>query len=278
MANGWAEEVELENSIWRAGSGEGELAVRAPLSVTVITLNEEANLRDCLEGVRWAEEIVVVDALSTDRTVAIAREYTERVLQNPWPGHLQQKNFALDHTTHEWILSIDADERVLPALWAEIEGVLSDPRAADGYDLPRKNLFLGHWMRHGGWYPDRVLRLFRKSRGRFGGINPHDRVLLQGRLGHLSEPLLHITYRSLSQYIEKQYAYACIGARERIIQGGPQRPGVGTMAVRPLMKFLEAYLVKRGFLDGFHGLLTALFAAYFAFVRQAKIRELRQAR
>lgn len=258
--------------------GEGEVAVRAPLSVTVITLNEEGNLRECLEDVRWAEEIVVVDALSTDRTVAIAKEYTDRVFLNPWPGHQEQKNFAIERASHEWVFSVDADERVSPALRAEIEAVLSDPQAADGYNLPRKNLFLGRWMHHGGWYPDRVLRLFRKSRGRFGGINPHDRVRLQGRLGHLGEPLLHITYRSLSQYIEKQYAYACIGARERIARGGPRRPGVGAMAGRPLMKFLEAYVVKRGFLDGFHGLLTALFAAYFAFVRQAKIRELSQAR
>ena len=252
--------------------------MRPALSVIIITLNEEANIQECLEGVRWAEEIVVVDALSSDRTVAIAREYTGRVFLNPWLGHKEQKNVALDRASHDWVLSLDADERASPALRAEIERTLSNPRVADGYDLPRKNLFLGRWLRHGGWYPDRVLRLFRKSQGRFGGVNPHDRVLLQGRLGHLSEPLLHITYRSVSQYIEKQYGYACIGARELIARRGAQRPGVGAMAVRPLIKFLEAYLVKRGFLDGFQGLLTALFAAYFAFIRQAKIRELSEAR
>lgn len=252
--------------------------MRAPLSVTIVTLNEEKNLTECLEGVLWAEEIVVVDAFSTDRTVEIAREYTDRVLQNPWPGFVQQKNFALDHATHEWVLNLDADERVSPALRAEIEGMLRDPAAADGYDLPRKNIFLGRWMLHGGWYPDRVLRLFRKSRGRFAGIDPHARVRLQGRLGHLGEPLLHITYRSLSQYLAKQYDYTCVAAQERIVRRGPQPPGVAAMAGRPLTKFVEGYLVKRGFLDGFHGLLTALFAAYFAFIRQAKIRELSEAR
>lgn len=248
--------------------------MREPLSVTVVTLNEERNIRDCLESVRWAEEIVVVDALSTDGTVAIAREYTDRVFQNPWPGHFQQKNFALDRATHGWILSIDADERVSPVLRQEIEAVLARPDRAEGYTIPRRNMFLGRWMRHGGWYPDRVLRLFRKSCGRFGGINPHDRVELRGRLGGLHEPLVHFTYRSLDQYIDKQYRYACISAQERLKGRPHMKVGVPTLAARPILKFLEVYLLKRGFLDGTYGLVTATFAAYFAFVKYARLWEL----
>lgn len=249
-------------------------AVRMPLSVTVITLSEEANLRECLEGVRWAEEIVVVDALSTDRTVAIAREYTDRVFQNPWPGHRQQKNFALERATHDWVLSLDADERVSPALRREIEEALAHPERAEGYTIPRQNMFLGRWMRHGGWSPDRVLRLFRRSHGRFGGINPHDRVEVRGRVAPLREPLLHFTYRSLSQYVDKQYRYACIAAEERLKAGRGARAGLPTLAARPILKFLEVYLLKRGFLDGTYGLLTATFAAYFAFVKYARLWEL----
>lgn len=248
--------------------------MRPFLSVTIITLNEEENLPDCLESVRWAEEIVVVDALSTDRTVAIAREYTDRVFLNPWPGHLEQKNFALDRATHDWVLSLDADERVSPGLRREIEERLGRPGEAEGYTIPRRNIFLGRWLRHGGWYPDRVLRLFRKSSGRFGGINPHDRVLLQGRQGQIHEPLLHFTYRSLAQYIEKQYRYACLGAQERLRRRPDRRVGLPTLVARPALKFFEAYVLKRGFLDGTYGLLTATFAAYFAFVKYARVWEL----
>lgn len=248
--------------------------MRPFLSATVITLNEEHNIRECLDSLAWVNELVVVDAGSTDGTREICREYTEKVFVNPWPGHYQQKNFALDRTTHDWVLSIDADERISPALRQEIQDVLGSPDRADGYTIPRRNIFLGRWMRHGGWYPDRVLRLFRKSHGRFGGINPHDRVELRGRPGELQEQLLHLTYRSVAQYIDKQYRYACIAAQERLKGRPHMKVGVSTLAARPLLKFLETYVLKRGFLDGTYGLLTAIFAAYFAFVKYARLWEL----
>ena len=248
--------------------------MRPPLSATVITLDEERNIRECLDDLAWVDELVVVDAGSTDGTREICREYTEKVFVNSWPGHYQQKNFALDRATHDWVLSIDADERVSPALWHEIQEVLASPDRADGYTIPRRNMFLGRWMRHGGWYPDRVLRLFRKSHGRFGGVNPHDRVMLRGRLGELKEPLLHLTYRSVEQYIDKQYRYACIAAQERLKGRPDMKVGVPTLAARPLLKFLELYVLKRGFLDGTYGLVTATFAAYFAFVKYTRLWEL----
>lgn len=243
------------------------------VSVTIITLNEAANLRDCLESVRWADEIVVVDAESRDDTVAIARQYTDKVFVNPWPGHQEQKNVALDKASGPWIFSLDADERVTPELAEAIRRVVADPAAREGYDVARKNFFLGRWMRHGGWWPDRVLRLFQKPRGRFGGINPHDRVLIQGRTGSLAPPLIHHTYRTFKQYVHKQYSYAEIGAREMMKRRPGRRITVASMVGKGLAKFVEVYVLKRGVLDGSHGLIAAVCGAYFAFLRYALVWE-----
>jgi glycosyltransferase involved in cell wall biosynthesis len=245
------------------------------VSVTIITLNEAANIRECLESVRWADEIIVVDSESRDQTVAIAREFTDRVFVNPWPGHQEQKNVAVDKASGPWIFSLDADERVPPALADEIRRVVAAPDPHAGYDMPRQNFFLGRWMRHGGWWPDRVVRLFRKDRGRFGGINPHDRVVLNGRLGALRTPLVHHTYRTFAQYLDKQHSYAAIGARQFLARRGPRaRMTAAAMIAKALAKFVETYCLKRGVLDGTHGLIAALGASYFAFLRYALVWEL----
>lgn len=245
------------------------------LSVTIIAYNEEENIRDCLESVKWADEIVVVDAGSRDKTVEISKEYTDKVFTNPWPGHYQQKNFAIDKTSNLWILSVDADERITPELRKEIERVLTNP-SFDGYLFPRKNYFLGKWMRHGGWYPDHVLRLFRKDKGRFGGINPHDKVIIEnGRGGVIDCPIIHITYKNFSQYIAKQHMYTTIGAEEILKRKGKDiKVGQLTLIGKFFTKFLELYIWKRGFLDGLHGLIAAIAASYFAFVKYAKVWEL----
>ena len=243
------------------------------LSVTIIAHNEEGNIRECLESVKWADEIVVVDAGSKDKTVEISREYTDKVFINPWPGHYQQKNFAIDKTSHLWIFSIDADERVTPELRKEIERVLTNS-FFDGYLFPRKNFFLGKWMRHGGWYPDCVLRLFRKDKGRFGGINPHDKVIIEGgRVGVIDIPIIHLTYKNFSQYITKQHMYTTISAEEIVKRRGKIKVGQLALIGKFLTKFLELYLWKRGFLDGLHGLIAAIAASYFALIKYAKIWE-----
>lgn len=243
------------------------------LSVTIIAYNEEENIRDCLESVKWADEIVVIDAGSQDKTVEISREYTDKVFTNPWPGHYQQKNFAIDKTSNQWVFSVDADERVTPELRKKIEGVLTNPHI-DGYLFPRKNYFLGKWMRHGGWYPDRVLRLFRKDKGRFGGINPHDKVAIEGgRIGVINTAIIHLTYKNFSQYIARQHMYTTIGAEE-ILKRKIARVSQWTLIGRFITKFLELYIWKRGFLDGLHGLVAAIAASYFAFVKYAKVWEL----
>lgn len=263
-----------DSSFFNKGRDRFEVEV-SRVSVTIITLNEEANLSACLESVKWADEILVVDSESHDRTVAIARDFGCRVLINPWPGHKEQKNVAVDAASHEWILSIDADERLTPECQAEVRKIISDTNSLDGYTFPRKNFFLGKWMRHGGWYPDHVLRLFRKDKGRFGGINPHDKVMIGGnRITIIDLPIIHLTYNDFSQYITKQHTYATIAAEEIVKRKGKKiKIGQMTLVIKFLTKFLELYIWKRGFLDGLHGLVAALAASYFAFVKYAKVWE-----
>lgn len=243
---------------------------REQLSVTIITLNEELNIRDCLESVRWADEIIVVDSGSTDRTVQICREYTNRIWTNPWPGMNEQKRTAMEHAVHPWVLNIDADERVSDILRDQILRVL-ETQDGDGYRFPRKNYFLGRWMRHGGWYPDHVLRLFRKERGRYRGIDPHDKVVVEGKVITLQAPLVHLTYSSLSQYIARQNAYSSASADALILKGSKISPLF--ILLKTLWKFIETYVVKMGFLDGFHGFVAAMGASFSAFWKYAKLWE-----
>lgn len=246
----------------------------AELTATVITYNEEAGIRDCLDSLSWVKEIVVVDSGSRDRTLEICRRYTDKVFTHPWVGYVEQKNFAITLASHDWILSIDADERVPEELRQAIERDLSAPRH-DGYWISRRNYFLGRWMRHGGWYPDRVLRLFDRRKGRFGGENPHARVVIaNGSVGLIDSHLIHLTYRDFSQYIRKQDWYTGISAVGRVKHG--RRPGSVTGAellVRATVKFVQAYVLKRGFLDGFHGLIAAVGASYWNFIKYAKVWE-----
>ncbi len=246
----------------------------AKISVTVVCLNEEGNLRACLESVRWADEIVVVDAGSADGTVAIAKEYTDKVFHNPWPGHKEQKNFAMEMARGPWILSMDADERVPADLAARIREEVAAPRH-DGYRFPRRNYFLGHRMRHGGWYPDHVLRLFLKEKGRFVGINPHDYVEIRGgNVGILPIDLLHITYRSYSQYVMKQLSYSQIGAAQLAKKrNAPGIPGGFRFLAGFFFKFLETYVWKLGLLDGWPGFVASIGGAYAKMGRLVLYRE-----
>ncbi len=245
-------------------------------SATVITFNEEANIAECLASLVWADEIVVVDSGSTDRTVALARQFTERVVIHPWPGHKEQKNFAIDQTTWPWVFSLDADERVPAALQARVVEILSNP-THDGYRFPRQNFFLGKWMRHGGWFPDTVLRLFRKDEGRFGGLNPHDKVIVRsGRVADIPLPLLHYTYPTFRQYVAKQFPYAEEAAQELRAAGKAGRAGPTRIAGKTAWKFIETYLLKQGCLDGVHGLIAALGSSYLTFLRETRLWELKR--
>lgn len=245
---------------------------RERLSATIITLNEEKNIRDCLESVKWADEIIVVDSGSTDRTVEICREYTTRIFVNRWPGMNEQKRLAAEKASNKWVLNIDADERISDELREAIVETLKNP-AFDGYRFPRKNYFLGRWMKHGGWYPDYVLRLFRKDMAYYKGIDPHDKVIIKNsKVGTIQAPILHYTYVSLSQYFTKQNSYLTAAAMERL--KNKKRVSLFLIPFRTIWKFIETYLFKRGFLDGSHGLIAAMGAAFSTYQKYAKLWEL----
>lgn len=241
------------------------------LTVTVITWNEEERLRPCLESVIWAQEIVVVDAESTDKTVGIAREFTDRIWIQPWPGFPTQKNFALDQASSEWVLSLDADERVTPELRDAIERIIRSGGPADGYAVPRKNFFWGAWVRHGRLYPDYQLRLFRRGTGRFVDRGVHESVAVSGRVERLASPLVHQSYRSLDEFVLRSNRYSSLAAAEWLKRG--RRVWLGDLMLRPLGRFLSMYLLHRGFLDGWRGLVLAVLYAHYVFLRTAKVWE-----
>ncbi|MGH7356129.1 MAG: glycosyltransferase family 2 protein [Candidatus Rokuibacteriota bacterium] len=241
------------------------------LSVTVVTRNEEARIRACLDSVAWADEIVVVDAESEDKTVRIAREVTERVFVRPWPGFAVQKNFAIEQARGEWILSLDADETVTPELREEIQALVRDPGALDGYAVRRRNIFWGRWVRHGGLYPDWQVRLFRRSRGRFVERAVHEAVRVDGPTGRLAAVLEHRSYQDVSDFLERANRYSTLAADDWVRSGRPVR--TTDLVLRPFGRFLGMYVVGRGFLDGWRGFLLAVLYAYYVFMRSAKAWE-----
>ena len=246
------------------------------LSIAIIAWNEEERLRACLESVTWADEIVVVDAESTDKTVPLAREFTDKVYVRPWPGFAVQKNFALEHTTGEWILSLDADERVTPELRARLEAILKADGPADGYSIPRRNIFWGAWVRHGGLYPDYQLRLFRRGAGRFVDDAVHESVRVQGQMEKLAEPLLHHSYRDLEDFVRRSNRYSTLSAQDWVRGGRPAR--LGDLIMRPLGRFFSMYILHGGFLDGWRGFVLAVLYAEYVFLRMAKVWEASRAR
>jgi glycosyltransferase involved in cell wall biosynthesis len=237
----------------------------------IITRNEEKRLGPCLASLTWADEIVVVDAESTDRTVEIARRFTDRIVVRPWPGFAAQKNFAAEQARSDWILSVDADEEVGPELRAEILGVLAGRPAVHGYALPRRNIFWGRWIRHGGLYPDWQVRLFRRGRGRFVERAVHESVEVAGEVGRLRAPLIHRSYESVAQFLERANRYSSLAADDLARSGGGG--GLVPLLLRPLGRFATMYVLRGGFLDGTPGFLLAGLYAYYVFIRAAKVWE-----
>jgi len=245
------------------------------ISAVIITYNEEKNIRRCLESLTWTREIVVVDSGSADATVRIAREFTDRVISHPFEGYVRQKNFALDQAALDWVLSVDADEVVTPELLARIRAVWPDQRERyDGFTVNRLSRFSGKWIRHCGWYPDRKLRLFRRSKGRWTGEELHEKVRLDGRTMDLGADLRHYTYQDLSENVEKIQAYSTIFAQAQYRLG--RRATRWDLLAHPAAKFLKSYVLRRGFLDGRHGLILSLTAAFYVFLKYAKLWELQK--
>ena len=248
---------------------------REPLSVCIIAFNEEANIRACLESVAWADEVVVVDSMSTDATDDICREMGARLIQNAWPGYVAQKNFALDQAAHDWALSIDADERVTPALREEIEAALRAAKAGEsdrvGYSMPRRTFYMGRWMRH-IWYPDRKLRLVKRALAEWKGRDPHDHLYVDGPTCELRSDLRHYSYASLSDHLRTIDRFSTVGA-EALYRDG-KRAALPHMLFNPPVRALKLYLLKGGFLDGVPGLVAGVLSGYYVFAKYAKLWEM----
>jgi glycosyltransferase involved in cell wall biosynthesis len=245
-------------------------AERPRLSACIIAFNEADRIADCIRSVQWCDEVVVVDSHSSDPTREIAADLGARVLERDWPGHVAQKEFATRAAVHDWILSIDADERVSPELQREI---LSRRDAgftgAAGWNMPRMSRYLGRWIRHGTWYPDRCLRLFDRRHGKWGGYNPHDRFELDGAPKRLHSPLLHYPYRSFDEHLATIDRYSTIMAQE--LHAHHRRARTSDIVLRPAAGFLRFYVLKRGFMDGWRGLLLAYLHAHYTRMKYAKL-------
>ena len=239
------------------------------LSVIIITKNESAVIRRCLESVAWAGEIIVVDSGSSDDTVAICREFTGRIQVGDWPGFGLQKNRALDLARGDWVLSIDADEYLTPALRIEIEKTLSDPGACPAYRLPRRSSYCGRFLRHGGWWPDYVVRLFRRGHARFSDDPVHERLLVDGATGTLHEPLLHEAFSDLEEVLDKIDRYSTAGAS--MLHAHGRRGSLGRALGHGLWAFVRTYVLRAGFLDGREGFMLAVSNAEGTYYRYLKL-------
>ena len=249
------------------------------LSVVIITYNEEKNIRRCLESVReLASEIVVVDSLSTDGTKQLCSEFGVRFIEQAFLGYIEQKNFALDQASHDMVLSLDADEAIDEPLKAAILKVMQDDFPADGYMMNRCSNYCGKWIRHGTWYPDRKLRLWNRTRGRWGGVNPHDKVELQegARIVRLPGDILHFSYYSFSEHIAQLNKFTSIQAAAMYKQG--KKASFVKLVVSPAAAFISGYFFRGGFLDGVDGLMIARSVSYQTFTKYAKLLELQRER
>jgi len=274
--------------------------VSVPVSVLVPTLDEELNLPDCLRSVSgWADEVFVVDSFSHDRTVPIAREFGAEVVQHVFESYSRQKNWALDTLPfrNEWVLILDADERLTPELRCEMARAIGSD-AFDGYYLNRRVIFLGSWIRHAGWYPSWNLRLFRQRLGRYDDREVHEHLVLDGRVGYLTADLLHADQRGFEAFIARHNRYSSLEARARLKaeRNAPDRARLPvsllaspvqrkrflrervwpTLPLKPLVLFLYMYVLRQGFLDGRAGLILCVFHAFQEFMVGVKLAELRR--
>ena len=247
----------------------------APISVAMIARNEGDNLPRCLESVRgWVSEIVIVLNDCTDDTEAVAKQYGAKIIEQPWSNFRDQKNVSLDHSSQPWILALDADEAVSETLRQEICDFVQKAEQGGNYvgaEFPRKVWLMGKWINHGDWYPDYSLRLFRKDKGRWGGGEVHEKLELDGPCKRLTGDLYHFTYRDIADHLSRMQRYASIFAERQIAAGKNFSPAAAIL--RPLWRFFRCYIIKRGFLDGFHGFYVAAMTAVYTFLRYTYLLE-----
>jgi glycosyltransferase involved in cell wall biosynthesis len=263
--------VKAAHDLDEACHGKGEVTMRETISCAIVVYNEERNIAECLESANWMDEIMVVDAYSQDKTVEICRKFTPCVYQRPWNGFGEQKNFAIDHATSDWVFILDADERISPALRNEIEAILTarNPVGPVAYSLPRKNFYYGKWIRWAGCYPDTQLRLFRRGVGRLDDAEPHNKFVFQGLGGNLQAALDHYTERTIEDHFRKFNNFTTLAARER----AKTKSSVSwaDLTLRPIFTFWKYYVRRQGFREGMHGLLICAFASMYTFVKYAKL-------
>lgn len=239
------------------------------LSVIVITKNEAEAIRDCLSSVEWADEIIIVDSGSSDATVEICREFTDRIVTREWPGFGAQKNYALSLATGDWVFSIDADERVTPEVRAEIEAALREPGEYRAFRVPRLSSFCGRFMQHGGWRPDYVTRLFRRDCARFSDDLVHERLIVDGETGTLARALIHLSYTDLEEVLDKLDRYSTAGAE--MLARRNESSSLLRAIVHGGWAFLRTYLLRAGFLDGREGFMLAVANAETTYYRYLKL-------
>jgi glycosyltransferase involved in cell wall biosynthesis len=243
------------------------------VSVIVITKNEEANIAACLESVRWADEIIVVDSQSTDKTIEVAKKYTTKIFIMEWKGYSVAKNYAIEHAINKWIFSIDADERVTPELAEEIQNIVNNQaNNSNAYEVGRKAYFLGKWIRHCGWYPSYVVRLFRSSTGRYNESRVHEKFEVSGKIGRLKHDLTHLTDTNLHHYFSKFNTYTSLAAQD--LSDKTRRFAITDIIFKPMFTFLKMYVFRLGFLDGIHGFILCSLSALYVFTKYAKLWEI----
>ena len=240
------------------------------LSVIIIARNNEPTIRRCLESVAWADEVVVLDSGSRDRTVEVSREFTPHVYQTPdFPGHGPQKNRALDRATGDWVFSLDSDEWVTPGLRAELESAMAAPGDCTAFRMPRRSSFCGRFMAHSGWWPDYVTRLWLRGKARFSEDHTHDRVIVEGRLGRLRQPVMHEAVTDLEQMLVKINMYSSSSAA--IFHREGRRASLFTAVLHGSWAFARTYFLRLGFLDGREGFMLAVINAENSYYRYAKL-------
>lgn len=247
------------------------------LSVYILTYNNEDTIERCLKSVQWADELVVLDHYSTDRTPEICRRYTDRFFQKEWTNYRDEYNHAVDLTSHRWVMFLDSDEEMSPELAEEIrEALRSDGGRWAGYLVPRMTYYLGRWIRHGGWYPDYKLRIHDRTRGRWEGRPLDPKVRVQGAVRKLKNVVLHYSFRDLTDHMERMNRYSGLFAEGLLQEGRPFR--LWKLVLHPPFRFLRNYFFKRGFMDGTPGLISAVSSAYYVFLKYAKLWELEHRR
>jgi len=242
------------------------------ITATIITLDEERNIQRAIESLRCSDEILIVDSGSVDRTVELAEKLGARVIEAGWRGYSGQKNWAAEQASHDWILSLDADEALSEALEAEIWNLKKKGPQADAYTMPRLAKYLGRWILHSGWYPDRKVRLYNRRKAKWIGEFVHERVDVSGRIDHLKSNILHFTCDSLSEHVKSLERYTTLAAQELAARKAPI--GWLQMIFDPPWTFIRSYFLQLGFLDGLEGLIIAYMASFYTFLKYAKARNM----